>query len=141
MDKTLEPEELRAKVRIEQERIVVRIQDELDRMIKLFSYARECMENELTDGMGYKKLAITDKDLKRMGELAKMCDTIVASKIRFDKAAKQMADTMTPAEEKAAVIAYIKSAEPQDRADIIHRIKDWEAKRAGASTAGKGNGP
>ncbi len=135
---TLEPEEARLKVKAEHERIVVRLQDELDKMIKLFSWAREATENDLMGGLGYKKLTVTDKDLKKLKELSNMCDSIVSAKIRFDKAAKSMADTMTPAEEKAAVIAYIKAAEVVDRADILHRIKDWENKRGLPSSLSKG---
>lgn len=128
------PDESRESVKNEHGRIVVRLQDELDRMIKLFSWAREAAENDLMGGMGYKKLTITDKDLKKLKELATMCDSIVSAKIRFDKAAKSMADTMTPAEEKAAVVAYLKAAEVQDRADILNRIKDWENKRGNPSS-------
>lgn len=120
-----------------QERIVVRMQDELDRMIKLFSWARECMENELyTGGLSPgRKLALTDKDLKKLKELSMMCENLVGAKVRFDKASKAMADTMSPAEEKAAVIAYIKACDYQDRADIIRRIKDWEVARANPSSS------
>ena len=119
----------RAKAKAEANRIVVRMQDELDKMIKLFSRTREAIENELMSGLGYAGHGVTDKDMKKLSTLSTMCDHLVSAKIRFDKAAKQMADTMTPGEEKAAVIAFIKSCEKQDRADIISRIKDWEAKR------------
>lgn len=129
MNDTKEPEELRAKAKHQQERIVVRLQDELDKMIKLLAWARECFETEMMAGMGYKKLTITEKDVKKLKELAGIVDSVVGAKIRFDKAAKSMADTMTPAEEKAAVVAYLKACEAQDRADIIMRIKNWEATR------------
>jgi hypothetical protein len=125
----LDVDTLRVRARASNERIVVRMQDELDKMIKLFSWAREATENEMTEGLGYKKLCVTDKDMKKLKELAAMCDSLVGAKIRFDKAAKSMADTMTQVEEKAAVVAYLKSCESQDRAEVISTIKAWEATR------------
>lgn len=109
----------------EQKRIVVRMQDELDKMIKLFSWARECVENELTEGMGFKKIGLPDKAMKKLKELAAMCNEVVGAKIRYDKAAKQMADTMTPEEERYAVIQYLKSASVEDRKYVIRKVTDW----------------
>lgn len=133
---TLEPEEKREKAKASHEHMVTRLQDELDRMIKLLSHAREATENELFEGLGYKKLALTDKDLKKLNGLADLAKSVVDTKVKFDKAMKAMADRMTPAEEKAAVVAYLKACEAQDRADIINRIKDWEAKRGNPSPTG-----
>jgi tRNA G18 (ribose-2'-O)-methylase SpoU len=119
----------------ETERMVKRLGDELDEMIKMFSWGRECLKNELTEGMGYKKMALSDKDLKKMKELAEMMNTVVSAKIRFDKASKAMADTMSPAEEQSAVVAYLKSVDPDIRAQIIHHVKQWQdAKYASRTT-------
>lgn len=135
-DQARTPDELRASEKGRHEHMVVRLQDELDRMIKLLSHAREATENELFEGLGYKKLALTDKDLKKLNGLADLAKSVVDTKVKFDKSMKAMADRMTPAEEKAAVVAYIKACDAQDRADIINRIKDWEAKRGNPNPSG-----
>ncbi len=117
------------------ERIVTRMADELDAMIKMASWARECLFNELTDGLGYKKMGISDKGVKKMAEVAKMMETLTGAKIRFDKAAKAMADTMSPKEEMDAVIAYLKSVEPQVRSDILTNIKNWQDRASNAAAS------
>lgn len=129
MADTYKVEELRENAKADQEHLVTRLQDELDRMIKMFAHAREAVNNEMMDGLGYKKMGLSEKDMKKLVSLADLAASVVATKIRFDKALKDMANRMTPAEEKAAVIAYIKSCEAQDRGEIIRTIKDWEAKR------------
>lgn len=108
---------------------VVRLQDELDHLIKIFSHMRECFENEMMDGLGYKKLALTAKQIGQGGELAKMMTAVVAAKIRFDKAAKQMADSMTPEEERNACLKYVQSLEPAERQTWLHNLREWMERR------------
>jgi hypothetical protein len=57
--------------------------------------------------------------------LTKMMTALVTAKIRFDKASKQMADAMTPEEESAACMAYIKTMEPERRSHWLARLKEW----------------
>jgi hypothetical protein len=105
---------------------VVRLQDELDSLIKIFSHMREAFENEMMSGMGYKKLALTDNQVKQGAALSKMMTEMVTCKIRWDKAAKQMADSMTPEEEHEAVMKYIKTLSPEDQRRVVASIKAWQ---------------
>lgn len=105
---------------------VVRLQDELDSLIKIFSHMREAFENEMMSGMGYKKLALTDAQVKQGAALSKMMTEMVTCKIRWDKAAKQMADSMTAEEEHEAVLKYIKTLEPEQQKRLIQNIKAWQ---------------
>lgn len=129
MDQHLTPEQHREQAKKRLAHAVVRLQDELDKMIKLFSAAREAVENEMMEGMGYKKLALTDKDMKKLVGLADLASSVVSTKIRFDKASRQMADTMTPEEERKAVISYLKAAEPRDREYVLTQVKEWQDRR------------
>ena len=104
---------------------VTRLQDELDSLIKIFSHMRECFENEMMDGLGYKKLALTDKQLKQGAGLSKMMTEMVNCKVRFDKAAKMMAESMTPEEERQAVMKYLQSLPYEERRSFVQRLREW----------------
>lgn len=114
------------KVRIQQEHIVVRLGDELDRLIKIGAWLRERLEADLQQVIGK---GLPREGIKMYKELATTIESVVSAKVRFDKAAKQMADNMTPAEERKAVITYIKAANEEDRKEIIREVKRWELER------------
>lgn len=111
------------KVRIQQAHIVVRLGDELDRLIKIGSWLREKLEEDLQMAIG---AGVPKDGIKLYKELATTIESVVSAKVRFDKAAKQMADNMTPAEERKAVITYLKACAAEDRKEILRDVKDWE---------------
>lgn len=103
----------------------VRLQDELDRVIKLLSWSRECLEGELTKGLGYKKILLSDADLRKLKDLTLSMNTAVRAKIAYDEAQKRLADSMTPEEEFESVCSYIRTLD-RDRLDLIkERIKGY----------------
>lgn len=104
---------------------VARIQDELDALIKIFSHMRESFENEMMEGLGFKQLAVTDKQLKQAEQLSKIMTAVVASKIRYEKAAKALAESMTPEEERKACLDYVKSLDPKDRRNWVECLRGW----------------
>lgn len=97
---------------------------ELDQVIKLLAHARECVENELYQGMGHKKLGITDKDMAKVNMLARSLETAVSAKVRFDKAQKDMVDEMTTAEQFEAAVDYVRSLDSNDITYFITRVHD-----------------
>lgn len=125
MSNALDTNEARAKAVLDHKHRVVRLADELDKLIKLVTWARESVEAELFSGLGYKKEGLLDKDLKKIKDLSATWNSVVEAKIRFDKAAKQMADSMTPEEERSAVIAYLKSLAWPERNSILQLMKRW----------------
>lgn len=108
---------------------VVRLQDELDSLIKIFSHLRECFENEMMDGLGYLKKGVPIGLMKQGTELTKMMTAVVDSKIRFDKAAKAMADLMTPEDEWAACLKFVQSMTPEDRKSWLNSLRMWMVRR------------
>lgn len=102
-----------------------RLQDELDKLLKIFSHMRQCFESEMTDGLGYKKIGITPVLLKNAVELGKLMTSLVDSKIRYDKAKKQLADDMTPEEEELACLTYLKSLSGDRRQAALIKLRDW----------------
>lgn len=121
-------EEAKDKVRAEVNYRSARLGDELDKLIKLITWARECLDNELMSGLGHKKMGISDKDVLKIKNLAATMNSAVEAKIRYDKAQKQLAESMTPEEEYQAVVSYIKSLTPeigQKLRDATRRVGGW----------------
>jgi hypothetical protein len=106
--------------------LVTRLSEELEYMIKMAAFQRKALENELFTGMGYKQLGVSEKDLKKMKVMTEIMDQVVATKVRFDKAQKLLSENLTPAEERAAVMAFIKAQTPTDRWNILLQIKRWQ---------------
>lgn len=115
------PDERRAIEQTNNEWRVVRLSEELDKFIKMVAHCREALDNELMSGLGYKKLAIGDKDLRKVKDLGATFNSAVEAKIRFDKAQKSLQAAMTPQEEREAVITYLKSLPYEDRNAIFKR--------------------
>lgn len=126
---TLEPAEQTIKALHLHKISVVRLQDELDALIKIFSHLRESFENEMMSGLGYKKLGVPPGLMKQGQELTKMMTDVVAAKIRFDKAAKAMADNMTPDEERLACQKYVRSLPPDLRRIWVDELYAWMRKQ------------
>jgi hypothetical protein len=120
-----EPEELRLQAHHREKSAVARIQDELDAMIALTNHLREAYQWEINDGMGYKRQGVAESIVKKGVQLASMMDTLVKTKIAYDKAQKALSETMTPAEERAAVVAFIKGLEAVDRSNLLRDIRKW----------------
>ena len=118
-------EELRADAIKQHEKMVVRLGDELDGLLKLVSHQREGLQAEMMDGMGYKKLGADMGVLRKLKELSAMFGHLTDAKIRYDKSMKQLADTMTPDEERAAVKGYIQSLEKADRGRFLTELVRW----------------
>ncbi len=114
---------------------VTRLGDELDKLLKLITWARECIENELTEGMGTKKMGLTDKDIRKIKDLSATMNSAVEAKIRFDKAQKQLAESMTPEEEFAAVAAYIKTLDRGQKQCLLNQVRYPGAPRNGSDTS------
>src|SRR6476469_7271833 len=100
---------------------LARLENELDALINMFAWARKSLENELQSGLGSKQMALTEKDTKKLKELALGMSTAIESKIRWDKAKRDLAKNMTPQEEMAAVIAYIVNLKDEDKQQLRNR--------------------
>jgi len=116
------------KTRLLSDHIVVRLGDELEKMLAIGSYLRECLQVEIEQAVG---AGVPKNAIKQFSELAKTLDSVVSAKVRFDKAAKQMADIATPLEERNAVIQYLKAAHPEDAKEVWREYREWQDRRPG----------
>lgn len=104
--------------------MVVRLENELDNMIKMFAWAREALEREMLSGISPGKHGLQDSLTKKLKELTIGMNSMVESKIRYDRAKKELAKNMTPEEEMDAVIAYIVNLSNEDKNRLRDRLND-----------------
>lgn len=102
--------------------LVVRLETELDHLIKMYAWARETLENEMLSGLSPGKHGLHESLVKKLKELTIGMNSAVESKIKYDKAKAALAKNMTPEEEMAAVILYIVSLTPEKRSELRNRL-------------------
>ncbi len=117
---------------------VVRLQDELDAMIKMAAFQRKALENEMMGGLGYKQLSADPKVLGKFKVLSESAGKLTDAKIRLDKSLKQMAETMTPEEEREAVGQYIKALPAKERINFLMGLVEWHRRKSEASMIERG---
>lgn len=131
MSKESELAEKVEKAKYELSKQVVRLQDELDAMIKMTAHQRKSLEHEMLHTYdGHKKEYADPKILAKLNSLSKTADLLVTAKIRLDKSLRQMAENMTPEEELEAVRTYIKSLEPKPRVNLLTSLLEWHRRKA-----------
>lgn len=120
-----DPEKMRDNTREHYTKMVVRLQDEIERLLKLYVFQREALETEMYDGMGYKKLTADEKFVKKLKELTIGMNSLVESRIKWDRAQAKMAESMTPTQEMDAVCTYLAALD----ADAWGLMKDRMERR------------
>lgn len=111
--------------------MVVRLENELDKLINMFAWARQALENEMLDGMGYKQAGLSEAFTKKLKELTIGMNSVVETKVKYDKAKKAMAKEMTATEERDAVFKYIMTLPENERdllRDRLHENGVWKWK-------------
>lgn len=93
---------------VHRNKIVIRLKAELDAAIELVAHARESLSNELQSEWAQKKLSADDKFLRKLKEMTASFNSLTESKIRLDKAEKNMEEDMTPDEELETVKQYLR---------------------------------
>lgn len=135
------PDEVREAKRAAYQAAVTRLGDELDKMARMITFAREALENELFSGMGYKQMGIASADVQKISTLSTALERAVSAKIRYDKAAKDMADSMTPEEELKSVRAYLRSLDQETLREVRDGLNDLILARNKASLLSRNVGP
>lgn len=101
--------------------VITKLKDELDKAIELVVRTRESMQTELAN----MKHSVLDKIyLAKVKDLTASFNSLTESKIRLDKAEKAMERDLTPAEELAAVVAFMVDLEPAKFTDVQDIIRD-----------------
>jgi hypothetical protein len=100
----------------------VKLGEELDKMIKLLTWAREKMEEAITKTVGMGGAGFPEADARKLRYLTSAYNDALAAKIRYDKAAKEFADSMSSTDERNAVIGYLKALEPADLKKVLNAL-------------------
>ncbi len=103
--------------------MIVRLENELDDLIRMFAFARKALENEMQSGITPGKHGLREDITKKLKELTIGMSSMVECKIRYDKAKKQLAKDMTPEEEMAAVVAYIANLSSEEWIKLRDKVK------------------
>jgi hypothetical protein len=110
--------------------VQIRIADEVQANLNVAAWLRECLENSMQTSMGTRdKHGVDQKTVQSWRDVVKAMEALTACKIKLDKNAKQMAATMTPAEELEAVKAYIRSLDSTTRGQFIRNELRWHERR------------
>lgn len=90
--------------------------------IRLVKWARECLENSLTGGLGYKKEMLSKDDVAALSGIGISLERAISAKIKYDKHIKSFTDTMTPAEERAAIEEFVAGLGDMDRYTLLQKM-------------------
>lgn len=111
--------------------VKIRIADELERYLDVARWLREALENEMNSSFGVGKngeppkcgvdKTLTQKWKDAVSSFVDLSD----AKIRLDKNAKLLADTMSAEDEREAVRLYIRSVPPTERRHFLREEMEW----------------
>lgn len=107
----------------------IRVEEECERLLRLTSWMRECLEGELAGDMGTRERHGIDKaTVEKWKALTTAFSTLTEAKIRLDKAAKQLAESKMTAEQETDVIRqWVRSRSPEDRIKFLEAELAWHA--------------
>lgn len=114
----------------------LRLKNELNLILEMVVHAREALQNELNTEFAQKKISIDKPFLDRLKGLTACFTQLTESRIRLDKAEKEMEAEMTPAEEREAVRAFVKSLSMDESYRLIHML--WDDHKARRVADGRG---
>ncbi len=96
-----------------------RIVEEVERCIRMLHTILDTLEAELTFAMGLKNPGLPKGCLTQMKEAVACLNSLTDSKVRLDKSAKLMADSMTSEEETEAVRSFVRGMSDKERAAFL----------------------
>lgn len=125
-------------VRVRNER-VIRLKEELNRILELVVHSREALENELKSETAQRKLFIDEKFIKKLKELTGCYNALTQSRIQLDKAERTLEKELTPGEERDAVVEFIQALDGIERGRLLKRLVIWhnEGLKGGPDRVGK----
>ena len=118
------PDDLRKEAIAKYDNRGARLIDEIQETLKLLRFQREALQKECFDGMGYKQLAADINTLRKSKELSLAYSRLAEAEIKVNKAMKDMAEGMTPEEEKEAVVKFLKSLPPLECKALWRAVYD-----------------
>lgn len=97
---------------------------EIEKMTRLVVFARECLEKEMMQGMGYKQETLGKSASKDLQALATSLEKLTGIRIKYDQHLKKEADNLTPEEEQDALIEFFATLSVDSRRKFLRRLVD-----------------
>lgn len=105
---------------------VIRMKDELIKMLDLVTRCRESVEAEVSGtGLAGQMRSIDADFLKRIKELSVIFNNMTDARIRLDKAERAIENDLTPTEEYEAVRSYVRSLDAKERGQFLRVEVEW----------------
>lgn len=106
----------------------IRISEEVERLLRMTAWIRQCLETELASGLGTAtQKGIDSKTLTKWKDVVTSFKQLAEAKVQLDKNSKALADAMSEEDEQKAVEAYVKAMEPKKRENWLRRMSEWHA--------------
>ncbi|HEY6019745.1 MAG TPA: hypothetical protein VIY48_07540 [Candidatus Paceibacterota bacterium] len=113
---------------------VIRMKDELIKMLDLVTRCRESVEAEVSSGIAAEMKFVDADFLKRIKELSVIFNNMTDARIRLDKAERAIENDLTPAEEYDAVRQYVRSLDPKERGQFLRTEIEWHKSNLSPNT-------
>jgi len=99
----------------------VLLETEFERVMRLTSWLRECLEKEMAGALGTREqFCVDDKTLRKWKDLVACLNSLAETKIRLEKHAKDRSrGGLTPEQELATVRAYVRALPPEARGGFL----------------------
>lgn len=111
----------------------IRATEEVERLLRMTAWLRECLEVELAAEASLAKdkpAKIGGAVLDKWTQLVTAFDKLSNAMVRLEKAAKQIADDMTPEQEMEAVRAFIRALDPVKRRNFLAKETAYDVKQS-----------
>ncbi len=100
----------------------IRLKEELNLILELVVHSRESLNNELNSEFAQKKLSVDKPFISKLKDVSACYNSLTDARIRLDKAEKALEAEMTPAEEMAAVRAFIMALDNKERIMFLNKL-------------------
>jgi hypothetical protein len=105
---------------------VVRLENELEKFVKLVALQLEALTNEASEGLSPSSPAVSSEVvLRKLKDLGATFNSATDAKVRLAKAAELIEKTMTPAQELDAMRRILRAMPQQSRADWLREEIAW----------------
>lgn len=113
---------------------VIRMKDELIKMLDLVTRCRESVEREVSTGVAAEMKFVDADFLKRIKELSVIFNNMTDARIRLDKAERAIENDLTPSEEYEAVRSYVRSLDAKERGQFLRVEVEWHKSQLSPNT-------
>ena len=114
---------------------VIRLKEELNKILELVVTGRESLEHDLQPHGMLRERSVDKAWMGKLKDLTSCYNSLTTSRIQLDKSERSMEREMTPAEEKEAVYSFVMSLDGQERGFFLRKMINAHNAAQGRSPA------